>query len=425
MDERLVLDFLQSFQRRGISLSIENIKEALSRLENPQNKFPSILIAGTNGKGSVASFIEMILRCAGYRTGLFTSPHLYDVRERIKISGEMISIDEFLKTGLILKDVLKGDNKLKEQTLTYFEALTAIAFKYFAQKNIDIAVVEVGLGGRLDATNILEPILGVITSISYDHMEFLGNTVESIAKEKAGIIKPNTTIICGCDENLFFSAIAPQCRLLNARFYLNKRDFFIQSENGKIRFSWNDKNKIIEDLTISLKGLFQYENVSLAIASAIILNEKGFKIEESHIREGCKKNYWPCRFEILGTNPIILLDAAHNIDGILKLKESINAYFCHFGNKKIITIFGVKEVKRYYEMLEILSSITSVFIFPEVDGLTSKGKLFKIAEKLGKKSFLSSSCRDAFLKAKELTSSNDLILITGSIYLLGNFKFLR
>ena len=408
------LDFIMRRELFGIKLGLENITRFLNRIDNPQNRFPAVHIAGTNGKGSSAVFIESILREAGYKTGIFTSPHLVDYRERIRVNGRQIEkkyITEFVKKtrGIILR------NKI-----TFFETCTALAFSYFAEKKIDIAIVEVGLGGRLDATSTLTPILSVITDISYDHTNILGDTLQKIAYEKAGIVKPGVPTVLGVMKPEARNEIARVCRGRKAPlYYLRPSDF---SCNGRpFGFDYRRNGTGMNGIDISLPGEHQIKNAALAISVIESLKPLGFKAGRRPIRDGLKNAVWPGRFQIIKSDhrPTLILDVGHNPAGIKAMVDCFRALYP--GRKADIVIGFVRnknleESIRYIQPIvrraEVVRLKTHRSAEPEeIASYFSKGKQVSISESVVESSKM-------LVKS---ASDDDIIIVCGSHYAVGDF----
>jgi len=380
-------------------LGLENIRNLLKILGNPQNGFKSIHIAGTNGKGSVAAMISQILMEEGYKTGLYISPHLVDFRERIQIDRELISKDDLLRIGENIVGIVESGNPA-----SFFEITTAIMFKYFAEKKIDYAVIEVGMGGRLDATNVILPEVSVITHISLDHTKILGDTVKKIAFEKAGIIKNKPTVISDYNLYDFFSDV---CKKRGSKLYsvgkdlkyTKKGDFF--DINGVLN---------LKDLEISLEGDHQLLNASTAILASYILG-----ISENSIRKGLKKTKWEGRFEIVNNNPLIVFDGGHNPDGIKNTVKTMK----DFDYNNIYIVFGVLKDKDYKKMIKYLENLNGEFIFtkPNSDRALDPEELLKYGE-----GTVIEDPKEAFEIAKKKAKNGDAILVVGSLYLIGDIK---
>jgi dihydrofolate synthase/folylpolyglutamate synthase len=354
------VDFLNSLSDFGIKLGLDKTNFYLEKLGRPHFKYPSILVAGTNGKGSVCKALGKILEFSGYKVGLYTSPHLIDVRERIKINEENISEEEFNENIMILKKII--EKQPVHMYPTYFEALTIIAFLYFYKKKIDILVCEVGMGGRFDATNVLPSFIEVITKIGLDHTEFLGKTYREIANEKSGIIKEKTIVLSAKQEKEAKEVIIKKAKDRNSEILIYGDDFKGRllniSPEGMI-FNFYGREKI-KNLKTLLLGIHQIENLSIAIETSLILKEKGYKIEEENIKRAIENVKWPCRFQILQKNPYIIVDGAHNVDGIKNLMKNLKKIF---PDKKFSFLVGILKDKDYKNMVKILQKYTENIIF--------------------------------------------------------------
>lgn len=374
------MGYLESLERFGINLGLERITHLLKTLGNPQTKFKSIHIAGTNGKGSTAAMIASILKEAGYRVGLYTSPHLFDYTERIKINGKDISMVDF-HTGLKL--VQKKASKLKNKP-TVFEALTAVAFWYFAKKKVDFAIVEVGLGGRLDATNVLTPLVSIITNIDYEHTKILGKTLAKIAGEKAAIIKAGVPVVTAEEKPEPLKVIKSVCE---------KNHNLLISVNRKQELG-NRKQEIGNS---NLLGKHQIINAACA---DVAVRLAGIKVSRSAIKKGFQKAKWPGRFQIISKKPYMIVDGAHNPAGIKALNVTIQELF----SKKFTIIFGCQKDKDYRKMLKELKPIASRIIVTKSS--------HKQAAKL--KGYV--SIEEAFAKWDKKSP----LLITGSLFLVAD-----
>jgi len=354
------VDFLNSLSDFGIKLGLDKTNFYLEKLGNPHFKYPSILVAGTNGKGSVCKALSKILEFSGYKVGLYTSPHLIDVRERIKINEENISEEEFNENIMILKKII--EKQPVHMYPTYFEALTIIAFLYFYKKKIDILVCEVGMGGRFDATNVLPSFIEVITKIGLDHTEFLGKTYREIANEKSGIIKEKTIVLSAKQKKEAKEVIIKKAKDRNSEILIYGDDFKGRllniSPEGMI-FNFYGREKI-KNLKTLLLGIHQIENLSIAIETSLILKEKGYKIEEENIKRAIENVKWPCRFQILKKNPYIIVDGAHNVDGVKNLMKNLKKIF---SDKKFSFLVGILKDKDYKNMVKILQKYTENIIF--------------------------------------------------------------
>ncbi len=311
------INYLNGFQFHGFRLGLERIHAVLDALGAPHMDYPSIHVAGTNGKGSVCATIASILRASGYRTGLYTSPHLLYLAERFQINGKMIPDDDLARIIFKIKDLVEAGYEL-----SYFEYTTAISMVWFAENRVDIAVFETGLGGRLDATNVISPLVAVITTIGIDHQKYLGQSIGEIASEKAGIIKPGVEVVSGVPSGTEAARIiSSRCKGLGAAEFKRGRDFHITMDDQG-RANYSGIRLEIKGLDPALKGRHQADNLSLALATCELLNKKGFEIRRAHIIEGCRKLIWPGRGERIRYEGCdLFIDGAHNLDGARALRE--------------------------------------------------------------------------------------------------------
>lgn len=338
---------------------LDRMNQLMELLDFPHHKFPSVHVAGTKGKGSTASLIASTLQASGYKVGLYTSPHLEDFRERIIINGEMISEHSVIE----LADQMRPLTEKVPETTT-FELTTAMAFLYFAQKEVDIAVLEVGLGGRLDATNVVDPIVSVITSISYDHMSVLGNTLTEIATEKGGIIKPGRPVVIAPQKSEAHDTLVSIANERNAPVIDTKHDYCFEPLHHNLRtqtFQIQSRHEFVENrkistntalkLTTPLLGTHQIENAATAVAALDQLRLSGFHITRRAIKQGFEQVHWPARFEILREKPPVVIDSAHNGDSMQRLVETVNEYFPQW---PFILVFGASADKSMGDMLSAI-----------------------------------------------------------------------
>ncbi len=408
------------------SVKLENIKKLLNSLGNPQDKFKSIHVAGTKGKGSTCVFIFNILKTAGYRVGLYTSPHLIDIKERIKITYN----DEMNETRERLieqTELAKYTERIKAAAenipgLTFFEVYTAIAFCFFADKEVDFAVVETGLGGRLDATNVLKPLVCAITNISLDHTDLLGKSVEKIAREKAGIIKENALVVSVAQQAEAFRPISQAAREKNARLYEVGRDFIYDAIGSNLEgsfFDFRSNAASYQSLQISLLGQFQVENAALALSVIQLLRQHDIVISLLAIKNGLKSAHWPGRMQIVHKMPFVVVDGAQNEASAKALKGALNMLFTP---KKTILVLGVSQGKRVEDMAPHLVHGKRAVILTQSDNPRAM-KTDDLAKKLSryqkviKKTY---SAGEALRAAVEMVEGpDDLIVIAGSLYLVG------
>ena len=369
-----------SVERKAKIFGLENIKKFLRIIGNPERKIKVIHIAGTNGKGSVCAMISSVLDEAGLKVGMFTSPHLVKVNERIRFDNELISNDNFKRIADFIYDIEKKNNV----SLTFFETLTAMAFIYFNERKLDYAVMETGMGGRLDATNVVEPVISVITNIGLEHRDVLGNTIKDIAKEKAGIIKSNTTVVTSA-KGKAFSVIEKVAEKHNSRVVVAKK---------------------LRNIELRLKGEYQKENASTAFA---VLKELG--INKDVILRGLKKAYWPGRFEFMDGN--ILLDCAHNPDGIKALVKSIRK----LDYKNLIVVIGVMKDKDINSIAKKIEKLNPMVIATKAS--VSRSREPEEISVCFKKVDIIPDLKNAIEYAVKKAVKQDLIVITGSIFVVG------
>lgn len=392
---------------------LEAITRLLSRFDQPQNDYPAIHIAGTNGKGSTAAMTASILRRAGYRVGLYTSPHLVDVRERIVVNGKKIPHRDF--SGILAEIKERAD-----QPVTYFEVLTAAAFIYFQRQKVDIAVLEVGLGGRLDATNVCQPLVSVITNISLEHTAYLGKTLAAIAGEKAGIIKKNGICVTAAGQKKVVDMLTDVCRQRHADLLRLGTDFKISSNrNGRVFYT--GRNRTIKELTLPLLGRHQLDNAALALTVAEILNNKGYQIDESAVQQGLLQTRWEARLEILCSAPMFLLDGAHNPAGMATLCRVLEK---DFSGRRLILIFSALADKNYCQMLRRIGPLARQIFLPplKTNRAASPQMLADILKRRDCPARISESVQDAVGRALQMAGKNDLICACGSLYLAGEIK---
>lgn len=389
---------------------LQRIKPLLERLGNPHHAYPSVLVGGTNGKGSTCAFIESILRQSGYRTGLFTSPHLVDVRERVRISGKPLEVSKLEEYGEEVR------RKIVDSCVpTYFEALTAVGFLAFQREEVDIAVVEVGMGGRFDSTNCLEPVVSVLTNVSLDHQKFLGDTVEKIALEKVGIAREGRKFITAVEDSLFRKVVEPACMDIGAQVLKLDRDFFA-SRSGE-RLSVRINGQEISGV-LGLRGTFQTENAGLAVACCEVLETLGFKIGKENIVEGLAKARWHGRFQVLKESPTLIVDGCHNEGAARRLKETIRQ---ELDGRPIVLVHSSKPEKDYKAVLSEIAPLCKQVIETTCDGLMDPFELAKTAMTVADCDILCiPRLRDALdFATEEATRLGGCVLVTGSLYLVG------
>jgi len=313
------LAWLEQHQFHGIKPGLDRISRLLSALGHPERRFPSVHIAGTNGKGSTAAILSTVLSAHGLRTGLYTSPHLSSVTERFRLNGKEIPTERLAEIFSRIRETVERLGI----PVTYFEITTAAAFLYFAEEAVDLAVIECGLGGRLDATNVLHPLAAVITTVARDHTAYLGRTLRAIAAEKAGILKPGVPAVAGKLPPPAREVILRRAQGLGSSLYLFGRDFRLR--RGRSGLSFYGRRWRLSRLTLALSGDFQRYNLALALATLEVLEDLGhFRLKEARLREGLSSVRWPGRFEYFPVGPGVLLDGAHNEEGLRALLRSLD-----------------------------------------------------------------------------------------------------
>lgn len=416
----IILNKLFSLQRFGIKPGLERISRILEKIGNPQDNFKSIHIAGTNGKGSVSSMIASILFSSGYKVGLYTSPHIIGFNERIKINGKEID-DEYLinYAELLLKES-------QSEEITFFEITTALAFKYFSDNNVDIAVIETGMGGRFDATNIINPILSIITSISFDHQQYLGNTIKEIAFEKAGIIKPNTPTVTLNKNPEVMEVIRNKCLEMNSRLIEAQENISFVNISFKKDFKMSLELKantlLPKKITVGLCGYHQVENTQIVLAAIEILKSK-LEITKESIINGLEivkeQTGLHGRIEMLRAEPLLLVDVAHNPSAVEQLVKTLNE--CGYKDTRWNLIFTSMSDKDVENILVYLYEITDTLMIPnlKIERAFDNSEINRIANKIGYQKIRLFESIDALIN--EIFILNAPILLTGSFYLLGEF----
>ncbi len=404
---------LAFFNVNTIHLGLGPISRLLARLGNPQDTYPSLLIGGTNGKGSISALAASIIEEGGYRVGLYTSPHLLDVRERIRINGEMISPEDLSALVADVKGSLMED-------VTYFEFLTALAFLYFQRERVDIAVLEVGLGGRLDATNVVQPLLSVISNVALDHMEYLGNTVREIAREKGGIIKERGICLTAAKDREALAVLAEICLQKGATLKrLGKEIRLVRHRSGA--FSYSAGCRTYTRLECSLLGKHQQENAAMAIGVVEELRNRGFTLAEEAIRRGLANTRWEGRLEAVHEAPLIILDGAHNPAGVKILCAAMERDFAF---RRLVIVFGVLSDKDFRSMIRPLAKRADRFILtkPDSSRAVSPFQLLPLAAPYCREVAIEADPSEAIKTALAWSLPEDLIVIAGSLYLVGQAK---
>jgi dihydrofolate synthase/folylpolyglutamate synthase len=417
---------------------LAHMRVLLRAMDRPERRFPSVLIAGTNGKGSTAATLASILRESGLKTGLYTSPHLVRINERIQVNGKEISDDDFasLHSGVDqTAETLVARAELPWHP-SFFEMMTAIAFEHFAREKVDIAVLEVGMGGRLDATNVVEPRVSVITDVSLDHQKYLGNTVGEIAREKVGIIRPGGAVVTlpqlpEANDVIGNTILDLQARAVNAVPYVppvspHSPQYLVPgTQHGKSGFVYRYPLQVLgEQILVEtpLVGRHQLRNVALAIAAAVELSEQGLSgITAKNIERGIRETRWPARFQVIAPRPgwpEVVIDVAHNPAGAWALRSALSE---RYEDRPLIFVFGAMRDKAISEMTEILFPLADRVIAtrPENPRAASPKEIQQAAARTGVEVETVENVQQAIERARVLAKAGTVVVITGSIYLVG------
>jgi dihydrofolate synthase/folylpolyglutamate synthase len=397
-----------------IDLRLDRMTQALSLFEHPEKKFPSFHIAGTNGKGSTAAMLQRILSLAGYRAALYTSPHLVSFTERIRVGDQEISRNEVVA----LAEEITARTASIDVPLTFFEFTTVLAFIYFARQQVEVAVVEVGLGGRLDATNLVEPIISVITTISRDHEAYLGYDLLSIAGEKGGIIKPGVPVVCGALSVEVQELLKKLAEGQGSRSFFLGSDFSFSLKNPGL-FDYTGTKHIFSELSLALRGRHQRANAAVAL-SALELADAIFPVGETAIREGLGSVRWPGRFEVVCENPTVILDGAHNGEGVKALVEAIEEFR---RGRNVKLLFASMEDKDWRLMLDTLATVADEMVLTRVDMERSAAPR-ELAGHLAQKVpyQVIEDSRTALRTLFAAARPDEIIVVAGSLYLLGEIQ---
>jgi len=413
--------YLYSLQKHGIKLGLERMTALVSRLGMPQTRYHTLHIAGTNGKGSTAAMTAAILQAAGYRVGLYTSPHLVEFRERIRVNGEMITESDVAR----LTEQMKGLCDLNLAP-TFFECTTAMALQYFADSRVDVAVLEVGLGGRFDATNIVTPLACAITTIELDHQEYLGTTLASIAFEKAGIIKPTVPVVVGRVPEEAWQTIDRVASDRDAPLGRLGRNFEAIGTTGTTQecFSYSSSNLRYENLHCALQGVHQLDNAACAVALLEAAGSGGIVLTEQAVREGLDRVRWEGRIEVVDRQPMTILDGAHNPAAARVLAQYLRKFRSFHPGRRIILVLGMMRDKDHRRFVEPLTDLVDEVVLTEVD-LPRSATIQELQAAIGNRwprVYMKGELSDALRQARQLAGADDLICVTGSLMLIGDVK---
>jgi dihydrofolate synthase/folylpolyglutamate synthase len=409
------LNTLFALRRFGIKLGLATMRRILTGLGNPQRGFKSIHVAGTNGKGSVASGLAAILRISGYRVGLYTSPHLVRFNERIQVNGAQISDADIVKLYRRVHKVLPAGREP-----TFFEFTTAMAFDEFARRRVDWAVIETGMGGRLDATNVIKPELAIITNISLEHREYLGKTIPQIAFEKAGIIKERRPVVTGVRQPSAFAVLAETARRKSAPIY-RLGDAFSFRRRGPSAFTYRGIHQVWPGMATGLLGDYQVENAAVVLAACELLLDKAPRISLDSVRAGLWAHRWPGRLEVVSEMPLVMLDGAHNLDAAKQLARHLRT---HFTGRDITMVVGILDDKPYAAMLRLLLPMASRVVVTQAktNRALPAEKIEPVARMMLADVRIIRDVGEALRFAVDTAASESVVLVAGSLYVVGEAK---
>lgn len=406
------VEYIHGLGRFGSQLGLDRVAAALAQLGNPEQNLRVVHVAGTNGKGSTSAMIASILRVGGLRTGLYTSPYLDSFTNRFGLDGDDITGEELAAMVARLRPVAESVG------LTQFEFITTLAFTYYAEREVEALVLEVGLGGRYDATNVVIPEISVITNIGFDHMEVLGDTLGKIAFEKAGIIKSGVPVVTAVEGDEPLAVITSVAAKNNAPFRLMGRDFgFVAGEStlsGQTFNYWGWQE--LSDLTISLLGRHQLKNAAVAIEVALLLQKRGWAISPEHIAQGLRAATWAGRFEVMSKEPLLIMDGAHNTHGVAALVKTLDEYL---PGQRVLLVTGIMKDKCPQQMLKMLSGkILRVYACaPDIPRATPREELVEAARQLNLPALSFVTVREALAQAmSDARRTGGVVLVAGSLY---------
>ncbi len=412
------INYLFGLQRFGVKLGLTNINKLLTHLGSPHKRLRCVHIAGSNGKGSTGAFLHSILTHSGYRAGFYTSPHLIDFTERIKIGKHYIKKKRVVELTNTIKQLCR---KLDVPYITYFEFVTALAFSYFAEEGADPIVVEVGLGGRFDATNVIKPLVSIITAVQLEHQMYLGNTLKDIAREKAGIIKKGVPVISGVRNAAVQEYILQKAEQLQAPVYRIGRELSCRKRKPGI-FNFKGLNCKLPDITCGLAGDHQMRNAAMAVSAALMLKQQGYTINNRDIMQGIKKTSWPGRMEVVGKNPTVILDGAHNPAAWRTLKKTLATYF-HY--KHLYLLIGIMDDKDIGQLFSVLIPDAKAVVLsrPQMQRAATREHIEKFYSLSARKNiFWIENVISAYKHILNLADGDDLVCVTGSFFIVGEVR---
>jgi dihydrofolate synthase/folylpolyglutamate synthase len=413
------LSYLYDLQKYGIKFGLSSTSNLLARLGNPHKNLKAVHIAGTNGKGSTAAMLSAVLTRIGMQVGLYTSPHLVRFNERFRINDQDVDDRGIMDVFLRVKEVVD-----EREPPTFFEMTTAMALCLFAERGVDWAILEVGMGGRLDATNVIQPQITIINNVGLDHQEFLGFTLGRIAREKAGIIKQGVPLITAVKQPVALAVIKERCSALAAPCYRVGRQIKVRTR-GKQLFSYRGLKWRLDSLQLPLAGRHQVLNAATALGALEVLAQLGrLHPTKEHVQEGLSKTRWPGRLERFSEDPPVLLDGAHNNAGIVSLRKALQEEYAY---KRLIIVLGIMADKDLWGMLHRLAPVADHIILtrPRYERAAEPESLREMAGEFANRTELIRSVRQALKRAMTMATSEDLVVVTGSLYFIGEVKEIK
>ena len=426
MGYREIIEYLFGLQKHGIKFGLANSHALMELMDGPHRKFRSIHVAGTNGKGSTALFLASMLQASGRRVGLYTSPHLVSFTERVRINGTPISEDRVVELAGRIRERSRGVAGPDGEpiTPTFFEVTTALAFAYFAEEGTDVVVVETGMGGRLDSTNVITPLVSVITNIDREHTEYLGDTIGKIAAEKAGIIKPGIPVVTGAVQPEAVAVLESRAKEQGAPFFLLGRDFGAENVAASVHpaFDFRGTGGELRGMRLAMLGMHQVDNACLALAAVERLQDAGIEIGEAAVRGGMERAVWEGRLERVARRPDLYLDGAHNPAAALRLADALRTLKNEY--RRLILVVGILADKDAAGILAHLAPLADVVVAtkPQYSRALDPGR---IMQELGRYACGRAATLDvgqAIAEARRQASPDDLIVVTGSLYVVGDAR---
>jgi dihydrofolate synthase/folylpolyglutamate synthase len=415
---RKSLDYLYRLEKFGMIFGLTQVERILNAIGNPHKEIQAIHIGGTNGKGSTAAMMSSILQKEGYRVGLYTSPHLIRFTERIRVNGKEIGEEEVATLTQWMREEIECAGITPPYT--FFDFTTAMALHYFNQKSVDLAILEVGLGGRLDSTNVVDPLISIITNISKDHEEYLGKTILKIAKEKGGIIKKRKPLITAAVQPQVLRLFSKICREKRASYFRVGKEFRYVWK-GDEDFDYEGLDRKLWGIHLNLKGFHQVVNATTALGAMEVLDDLGYRVSTEAMVDGLREVAWPGRLEMVSASPRVILDGAHNPAGALALRESLRK---EFQFQHLVLLVGIMKDKDSRSMLHLLAPLADTIILtkPHTERATPPLSLRKALGRSGKQAEIEEDLKKAIDRGLSLTQEGDLLCITGSLYTVGEAR---